>query len=145
MTKEESADISSWLSLGGGAGGDTDSFCEGLSVEVVVALPLRCRSLYFSIASASRSRMRVATGDRADAGFGAGCGRRVAELGWEMGDAEKPNVLLVELAEGWPGECDPEGKGAGRLDGEDQNLDVDCACGGAEVSNTSPLLEVVVV
>ena len=66
-------------------------------------------------------------------------------MGWETGDAEKPNVLLVELAEGWPGEWDPDGKGAGRLDGEDQNLDVDCAGGGADVSKTSPLLEVVVV
>lgn len=46
-----------------------DPFCEWASVEAVVALPLRCRSLYFSIASASRSLMRVAIGDSADAGL----------------------------------------------------------------------------
>lgn len=40
-----------------------EPFSEGVSVEAVAALPLRCRSLYFSIASASRSRMRVAMGD----------------------------------------------------------------------------------
>ena len=93
--------VMSSLSFGGGAGGgDAESFCDGVSVDAVVALPLRCRSLYFSIASASRSRMRVAIGDRAEAGFGATWGKRVAELGCEMGDAVKPNVLLVELADG---------------------------------------------
>ena len=89
---------------GGGAGGGEDagcgSPCEGLSVDAVVPLPLRCRSLYFSIASASRSRIRVAIGDSAEAGFETWLGRRVAELGWEMGEDVNPNVLLVELADG---------------------------------------------
>lgn len=130
-------------SFGGGAGGgDTDSFCEGLSVDAVVALPLRCRILYFSIASASRSRIRVAIGDRADAGFEAPFGRRVAELGCDIGDAANPKVLVEELADGWPAECVAEGNGAGRREGEDQNLEEDCA--GAD-STTSPLSEVVVV
>ena len=40
-----------------------DSFCDGASVEAVAALPLRWRSLYFSIASASTARMRDAIGD----------------------------------------------------------------------------------
>ena len=75
--------------------------------------------------------------------LGLGFGMRVAELGWEMGDEVKPNVLLVELADGWPGEWEPEGNGAGLRDGEDQNLDVDCA--GTVPSSTSPLFDVVVV
>ena len=70
VTNDDSAEISSSSSFGGGAGGvDTDSCWDGLSVDAVVALPLRCRILYFSIASASRSRIRVAIGDRAEAGF----------------------------------------------------------------------------
>lgn len=126
---DDSAEISS-VSFGGGAGGgDVDSLWEGLSVDAVVALPLRCRSLYFSIASASRSRIRVAIGDNADAGLELPVGKRVAEPGCETGDVAKPNVLLVELADGCPGEWDPEGSGAGRLDGDDQNLVEDC-CGG---------------
>ena len=119
--------MSSWLSFGGGAGGGEDAEsppCEGPSVDAVVALPLRWRSLKLSIAAASRSRIRVAMGDNAEAGF-EGLGRRVAELGWETGEEVNPNVLLEEPADGWPGECDPEGNGAGRRDGDDQNLDDD--------------------
>lgn len=41
----------------------TDSVCDGASVEVVPALPLRFLRLYFSIASASLSNIRVAIGD----------------------------------------------------------------------------------
>ena len=40
-----------------------DSVCDGVSVEVVPALPLRFLNLYFSIASASLSNIRVAIGD----------------------------------------------------------------------------------
>ena len=40
-----------------------DSVCDGASVEVVPALPLRFLRLYFSIASASLSNIRVAIGD----------------------------------------------------------------------------------
>ena len=40
-----------------------DSVCDGVSVEVVPALPLRFLRLYFSIASASLSNIRVAIGD----------------------------------------------------------------------------------
>ena len=40
-----------------------DSVCDGVSVEVVPALPLRFLFLYFSIASASLSNIRVAIGD----------------------------------------------------------------------------------
>lgn len=118
--------MSSW-SFGGGAGGggEADSFCDGLSVDAVVALPLLCRNLYFSIASASRSRIRVAIGDRADAGFELLFGSRDAEFGCEMGEGANPNVLVEELADGCPAECVAVGRGAGRREGEDQNLD-DC-------------------
>ena len=57
----------------------------------MVALPLRCLSLYFSIASASRSRIRVAIGDSTEAGFDA------IELAPPGDSAGK---LLVELPEG---------------------------------------------
>ena len=40
-----------------------ESVCDGASVEVVPALPLRFLCLYFSIASASLSNIRVAIGD----------------------------------------------------------------------------------
>jgi len=40
-----------------------DPFCDLASVDEVPWLPLRFRFIYFSMASASRSRMRVATGD----------------------------------------------------------------------------------
>jgi len=52
-----------------GAGPAEELFWDCVSVDAVVALPLRWRNLYFSIASASRSLMRVAIGDKADAGF----------------------------------------------------------------------------
>lgn len=62
------------------AGGPTfEPFCDLLSVEEVPWLPLRFRLKYFSIASASRSRIRFAIGDSADAGLTGG-----------------PNVLWVE-------------------------------------------------
>lgn len=44
-------------------------FTELVSPEDVPALPLRFRFLNFAIASASRSRMRVAMGERTDAGL----------------------------------------------------------------------------
>lgn len=71
-----------------------------LSVDAVVPLPLRWRSLYFSIASASRSRMRVAIGDKADAGLPDG-GMR-----WDCpeGEAVENEPLPDELADGWAGE-----------------------------------------
>lgn len=82
-------------------------FREGDSaVEFVVALPLRCLSLYFSIASASRSRIRVAIGDNTDAGL------ETIELG------DKVGKLLVELPEGWAGEYAIGGRFTGWRDGE---------------------------
>ena len=71
-------------------------FCEGDSVvDAVVALPLRCLSLYFSMASASRSRIRVAIGDNTEAGFEAIDG--AIEFAPPGDSAGK---LLVELPEG---------------------------------------------
>jgi hypothetical protein len=51
-----------------------EPFCERMSVDVVPALPLRFLILYFSIASASRSNIRVAIGDNALDGLAAECG-----------------------------------------------------------------------
>jgi len=49
-----------------------EPFWDLLSVEAVPWLPLRFRFRYFSIASASLSRMRFATGDNAETGFDGG-------------------------------------------------------------------------
>lgn len=75
-----------------------DPFSDGVSVDVVAALPLRCRSLYFSIASASRSRMRLAMGDRLGATVWAGASD---EYGCGVGEGTLNRLLLpAELAEG---------------------------------------------
>lgn len=59
-------DTSSSCNEGHAAPADEDPFCDLLSVEDVPWLPLRFLFMYFSIASASLSRTRVANGDRAD-------------------------------------------------------------------------------
>ena len=84
---DESDDISSPLA-DGPADEKVDPFCDLVSVD---ALPLRFRLIYFSMASASRSRIRVAIGDRAAAGLG-----MTGASGGPGEDAEKVPVLLVE-------------------------------------------------
>ena len=86
-------------------------FADCASVEVVAALPLLCRSLYFSIASASRSRMRLAMGDKAEAAAAFSCavmGGGTAEYDCTgTGEGEGTVnllVLLEEPADGCPGE-----------------------------------------
>ena len=68
--RDVSDDISSPLA-DGPADEKVDPFCDFVSVD---ALPLRFRRMYFSIASASRSSIRVAIGDSAAAGLGKGGG-----------------------------------------------------------------------
>ena len=75
-----------------------EPFSEGVSVEAVAALPLRWRSLYFCISSASRSRMRVAIGDKPVATLWAGAR---AEWGCGVGEGTLKTLLLpAEFAEG---------------------------------------------
>jgi hypothetical protein len=64
-----------------------DPVCDFVSVE---ALPLRFRLIYFSIASASRSSIRVAIGDSAAAGLCRGGAR-----GGPGEETENVPVLLV--------------------------------------------------
>jgi hypothetical protein len=59
-------------------------------VDEVPWLPLRLRLRYFSMASASRSRMRFAIGDKADAGL---LGAASVEPSDEMGNEA---LLLAE-------------------------------------------------
>lgn len=101
------------------AGGAIDElgvpFCEGESVvDAVVALPLRCLILYFSIASASRSRIRVAIGDNTEAGFEA----------TDAPPGDRAGKLLVELPEGWAGEYAIGGRFAGMRVGENDAFNV---------------------
>lgn len=75
-----------------------EPFCDVASVDTVAPLPLRLRSLYFSIASMSRSRMRFATGDRPGAAPGAGAR---LPCGAGLGDGTLRILLLpTELADG---------------------------------------------
>ena len=66
----------------------TESVCDGASVDVVPALPLRFLRLYFSIASASLSNIRVVIGDNVLYDIG------VPEL-MEMGGEGTEKVLAV--------------------------------------------------
>ena len=75
-----------------------EPFPDVASVDAVAALPLRFRSLYFSIASMSFSRMRFAMGDRP--GAAAGAGARLP-CGVGVGDGTLRILLLpTELADG---------------------------------------------
>ncbi len=115
---------------------NAEPLTEGASVEVVAALPLRWRILYFSMASASRSRMREAIGERLDccAAFigvrdDCGCGEGIL------------NVLVfdVELAE-----C---GRGTAFREGEsvDECEEGRLRPGVEKLSTQSPESDVVVV
>jgi hypothetical protein len=101
-----------------------DPVCDFVSVE---ALPLRFRLMYFSIASASRSRIRVAIGDRAAAGLCKGAtggpGEETENVPVLLAEDMFPEVLGVwpllyevplEYGEGWEG------------DGDDDADSVDC-------------------
>ena len=91
-----------------------DSACDGASVEVVPALPLRFLSLYFSIASASLSNIRVAIGDSVFCVVGSPV---CAERGGE--GMEK---LLADAEDGlWCWDIDPaDGRLAEWAEGEDR-------------------------
>ena len=79
------------------ADGPAEDGFEDWDLTSVDALPLRFRRMYFSIALASCSRMRVAIGDSADAGFGL-TPRDVVE--WEgRGECPVAEKVLMLLAE----------------------------------------------
>lgn len=88
LTGMEASDVISSPLAEGPAEEKLEPLADFVSVD---ALPLRFRLKYFSIASASRSRIRVAIGDNAAAGFGNGCV-------WEGpgDDTENVPVLLAE-------------------------------------------------
>jgi hypothetical protein len=67
------------------------------SVEAVPWLSLRLRRRYFSMASASRSRTRLANGESAEAGVMDG--KRLLLDGWRWGWE-----LEFEVADGWEGD-----------------------------------------
>lgn len=118
-----------------------------LSVEEVSPLPLRLRLLYFSISSASRSRIRSTMGDKNDdLCVGAWAFSNVGCDGPGEGTERVPLLLAEDTFSGrWEEEwMAGVGRGQSCCDGEDDNDDRLVPIVPTPKSSTSPLSVVVV-
>lgn len=120
----------------GPADANVEPFWDLVSVDEVPWLPLRLRNKYFSIASASRSLMRFAIGDKAEAGLGGGLSRDPFGGAWNVVPFEGTPCGGWWLAREWlrKTELDP----VDGWEGDDDNWPA------AKLSG-SPLSEVAVV